>query len=189
MPSLRRRSCNRFPLPVRQGRGPTAARPPTPCRSLRPKSCVKRIKPQHPRLLLDAAGFDGLRKKIAADPPLWKWEQDLPRQANHCLKEKPPEHVMPDGLRLLDTSRRMVQHSYTLALAYRLHGDRRYLDHLWNDMETVAKFPDFNPRHFLDTAEMTHAGPSPMTGSTTGGRRGSGKRSARPSSAWGCGPA
>jgi hypothetical protein len=118
---------------------------------------VKRIKPRHPRLLLDADGFDGLRKKIAADPLLRKWEQDLHRQADHCLKEKPPEHVMPDGLRLLDTSRRMVQHSYTLALAYRLHGDRRYLDHLWNDMEAVAKFPDFNPRHFLDTAEMTHA--------------------------------
>ena len=64
---------------------------------------------------------------------------------------------MPDGLRLLDTSRRMVNHSYALALAYRLHGDHRYRDRLWKDMETVAKFPDFNPRHFLDTAEMTHA--------------------------------
>ena len=122
-----------------------------------PEELVKRIKPHHPRLLIDGAGFDGLRKKIAADPLLQKWDADLRRQADGCLKEKPPEHVMPDGLRLLDTSRRMLHHSYTLALAYRLHGDRKYFDRLWQDMETVAKFPDFNPRHFLDTAEMTHA--------------------------------
>jgi hypothetical protein len=122
-----------------------------------PEELVKRIKPQHPRLLLDAAGFDGLKKKIAADPVLQQWDADLRRQADRCLTEKPPEHVMPDGLRLLSTSRDMMHHSYLLALAYRLHGDRKYIDHLWQDMETVAKFPDFNPRHFLDTAEMTHA--------------------------------
>jgi hypothetical protein len=118
---------------------------------------VKRIKPHHPRLLIDDAGFDGLGKKIAADPVLLEWDADLRRQADRCLTEKLPEHVMPDGLRLLSTSRRMVQHSYVLALAYRLHGERRYFDRLWQDMEMVAKFPDFNPRHFLDTAEMTHA--------------------------------
>ncbi len=118
---------------------------------------VKRIKPRHPRLLIDDAGFDGLRSKIAADPVLQQWDADLCRQADRCLTEKPPEHVMPDGLRLLDTSRRMLHHSYTLAMAYRLHGDRRYFDRLWKDMDTIAKFPDFNPRHFLDTAEMTHA--------------------------------
>ncbi len=121
-----------------------------------PDELVKRIKPQHPRLLVDSAGFDGLRKKIAADPVLLQWDRQLLRDADQCLDDKPLEHVLPDGLRLLATSRNMVHHSYTLALAYRLHGDRRYLNRLRNDLETVARFPDFNPRHFLDTAEMTH---------------------------------
>ncbi len=88
---------------------------------------------------------------------LKQWDIALRRDADRCLTAKLPEHVMPDGLRLLDTSRRMVQHSYTLAMAYRLHGDRRYVDRLWQELQTVAGFPDFNPRHFLDTAEMTHA--------------------------------
>jgi hypothetical protein len=118
---------------------------------------ARRIKPQHPRLLTDAAGFEALRQRIAADPVLKQWDVKLRRDADRFLTAKLPEHVLPDGLRLLDTSRRMVQHSYTLALAYRLHGDRRYVDHLWQELQTVAKFPDFNPRHFLDTAEMTHA--------------------------------
>ena len=51
----------------------------------------------------------------------------------------------------------MVGRTYTLALMYRLHGDRRYVDRLWRDLDAVAAFPDFNPKHFLDTAEMTHA--------------------------------
>ena len=116
-----------------------------------------RIKRQHPRLLIDAAGFESLRKRIAADPVLKQWDVQLRHDAEKCLTAKLPEHVLPDGKRLLDTSRRMLQHSYTLAMAYRLHGDRRYLDRLWQELQTVAGFPDFNPRHFLDTAEMTHA--------------------------------
>ena len=51
----------------------------------------------------------------------------------------------------------MLDHSYTLAMAYRLHGDHRYVNRLWEELQAVTRFPDFNPRHFLDTAEMTHA--------------------------------
>ena len=107
--------------------------------------------------MIDAAGFDALRKKIATDPVLKQWDVQLRHDADRCLTAKLPEHVLPDGKRLLDTSRRMLQHSYALAMAYRLHGDRRYLDRLWQELQTVAAFPDFNPSHFLDTAEMTHA--------------------------------
>jgi hypothetical protein len=118
---------------------------------------IQQVKRQHPRLLIDEAGFEALRKRIATDPVLKRWDIELRREADRCLTAKLPEHVLPDGLRLLDTSRRTLQHSYTLAMVYRLHGDRRYLDRLWLELQTVAAFPDFNPRHFLDTAEMTHA--------------------------------
>jgi hypothetical protein len=73
------------------------------------------------------------------------------------MKAPLPKHVLPDGKRLLGTSRSVMDHAYTLGLMYRLHGDRRYADRLWQDLETVAAFSDFNPAHFLDTAEMTHA--------------------------------
>ena len=38
---------------------------------------VHRIKRQHPRLLIDAAGFDSLQKKIATDPVLKQWDIQL----------------------------------------------------------------------------------------------------------------
>jgi hypothetical protein len=116
------------------------------------------IKRQHPRLLIDAAGFESLRKRIATDPVLKQWDVALRHDANKCLTAKLPEHVLPDGLRLLDTSRRMLQHSYTLAMAYRLHGDQRYVDRLWQE-----------PMPW----------PSPTIGSTTNGATRSGQPFAR----------
>jgi hypothetical protein len=139
-------------------RAKAAETPPRPAITIpSAEELARAIKRQHPRLSTDAAGFEALRKKIATDPVLKQWDIQLQRDAKRCLTAKLPEHVLPDGLRLLDTSRRMLQHSYTLALAYRLRGDQRYVDRLWQELQTVAGFPDFNPRHFLDTAEMTHA--------------------------------
>ena len=40
---------------------------------------------------------------------------------------------------------------------YRLDGDQRYAERAWQELAAAANFPDWNPRHFLDTAEMTHA--------------------------------
>jgi hypothetical protein len=50
-----------------------------------------------------------------------------------------------------------VQRVYTLALLHRLDGDQRYAERAWQELAAAANFPDWNPRHFLDTAEMTHA--------------------------------
>ena len=51
----------------------------------------------------------------------------------------------------------MLHRVYTLALLYRLDGDQRYAERAWQELEAAAQFQDWNPRHFLDTAEMTHA--------------------------------
>jgi len=118
---------------------------------------IRKLKPQHPRLLIDQKGLDELRERIKADPTLRQWDEQLLRNAEQVLKAPMPEHVIPDGLRLLSTSRRVLEHTSTLALMCRLHGDKRFAERLWQELQAVAAFPDFNPRHFLDTAEMTHA--------------------------------
>jgi hypothetical protein len=115
------------------------------------------IKRQHPRLLIDAAGFEDLGRRVQSDAALREWNKEVRREADKLLAAPLPRHVLPDGKRLLSTSRSVMARTYTLALAYRLHGERRHADRLWEEMKTVAAFPDFNPRHFLDTAEMTHA--------------------------------
>ena len=46
---------------------------------------------------------------------------------------------------------------YVLGLLYRLEGKPAYAERAWQELDAAARFPDWNPRHFLDTAEMTHA--------------------------------
>jgi hypothetical protein len=122
-----------------------------------PKELIRKVKTGHPRLLIDQAGFAELRQRIETDAVLKEWDKSLRRDADKLLSAPLPQHVLPDGKRLLSTSRSVLGRSYTLALMYRLHGDPRYRDRLWKELQTVAAFPDFNPKHFLDTAEMTHA--------------------------------
>ncbi|MGB9606435.1 MAG: heparinase II/III domain-containing protein, partial [Bryobacteraceae bacterium] len=43
------------------------------------------------------------------------------------------------------------------ALLYRLDGKQEYLQRALRELRAAADFPDWNPSHFLDTAEMTHA--------------------------------
>jgi hypothetical protein len=57
----------------------------------------------------------------------------------------------------LSASRQVLDRVRTLALVSRFYGDRRYSNRAWQELEAAAAFPDWNPSHFLHTAEMTHA--------------------------------
>jgi hypothetical protein len=118
---------------------------------------LARLHREHPRLLATGADFARLKQRIAADPLLGRWHKALRERAERFLTEAPSRYEIPDGLRLLGTSRRVLDRVYTLALLYRLDKERKYADRAWQELQAAAGFPDWNPRHFLDTAEMTHA--------------------------------
>ena len=115
------------------------------------------LKKSHPRLLMDQKGFAQLRAEISANPTLKAHFEVLVKTANKILTSAPSKYEIPDGLRLLATSRKVRDRVQTLGLVYRMTGDRRYADRLWKELEVAMAFPDWNPRHFLDTAEMTGA--------------------------------
>jgi hypothetical protein len=120
-------------------------------------SVLARLHQAHPRLLATTEDFARLKQRIASDSLLQSWHAKLQAQAKGMLSASPSRYEIPDGLRLLATSRRVVNRVYTLALLYRLDGDQRYAERAWQELAAAAKFKDWNPRHFLDTAEMTHA--------------------------------
>jgi len=121
------------------------------------KEIIARLKPGHPRLLLDRAGFQALRLRSQKDPLLRRWRRDLHAEAARILGQSPSRYEIPDGLRLLSTSRRVLRRVSVLALMHWLEGDPRCAARAWRELDAAARFPDWNPRHFLDTAEMTHA--------------------------------
>ncbi len=85
-----------------------------------------------------------------------RWYDRLQKDAEKMLKDPPVVHRLI-GPRLLDQSRAALRRISTLAGLYRLDGDGRKADRARREMLEAAAFPDWNPSHFLDVAEMTNA--------------------------------
>lgn len=61
------------------------------------------------------------------------------------------------GIRLLHVARQAFKRISTWALLYQLQSDHRWADRAAAELENICGFSSWNPRHFLDTAEMTLA--------------------------------
>ncbi len=122
-----------------------------------PAHILATLRPGHPRLLLNAEGFARLKAGVATDPVLARWQPKLAARGKKLLTEPVSAYEIPDGKRLLATSRRVFDRVTTLAVLYRLDGDRQWADRAWAELAAAARFQDWNPPHFLDTAEMTAA--------------------------------
>ena len=97
-----------------------------------------------------------LKASSVDDPVLRKCWQDVQTDAERCL-QRPPLVYRKIGPRLLSVSRDCLGRIYALALAYRWTGDEKYAAKAKENLLQVCAFPDWNPSHFLDTAEMSHA--------------------------------
>lgn len=111
----------------------------------------------HPRLLVGQGGFDRVKQQIERDATCHAYYLSLRDEAEAILTQPVSRYVKPDGVRLLAVSEQVLWRVYTLALLYRLDGDERYRQRVWQELSAAAGFPDWNPAHFLDTAEMAHA--------------------------------
>ncbi|MFA6288656.1 MAG: heparinase II/III family protein [Opitutaceae bacterium] len=112
--------------------------------------------PNHPRLLADAAKFTALRAQIVGDPVSARIFEDL-RQRADALLVQPPLTYKKEGRRLLAVSREALARISILAMVNRLTDDPRYRDRAVVELRAVTAFKDWNPSHYLDTAEMTLA--------------------------------
>ncbi|MDI6448435.1 heparinase II/III domain-containing protein [Anaerobaca lacustris] len=110
----------------------------------------------HPRLMLKDKDLMLLKAAMVEDRALQKCWDDVRADAEACLK-RPPLVYEKVGPRLLSVSRDCLRRIYSLALAYRWTGDERYAAKARANLLEVCAFPDWNPSHFLDTAEMSHA--------------------------------
>lgn len=121
-----------------------------------PELSLASLRPAHPRLIALDSDIERARSLIRTDPRARAAYTLLQAQAGRILSEPPVEYKLI-GPRLLDKSRTALARIYTLAFLYRLDKDARYLDRAVAELRAAAAFKDWNPSHFLDTAEMTHA--------------------------------
>ena len=119
-------------------------------------SLIDGIKP-HPRLFADEAGFEDIKSRLAKDEVLAGCAAGVKKAADGFLDAKLPVRRITDGRRMLSISSDVLKQVTALAMAYRLFGDARHLEKAQAIMCAAAGFTDWNPSHFLDTAEMSMA--------------------------------
>ncbi|MFY0652287.1 MAG: heparinase II/III family protein [Cyclobacteriaceae bacterium] len=114
------------------------------------------LKQQHPRLI-STEKVEKIKQVIQEDElakQIWKSNLEI---AEGLLDEKPLIYDKPDGRRLLRVSRAALDRVRSLSLCYLVLDEKKYSERAWQELEAVASFSDWNPSHFLDCAEMTHA--------------------------------
>ncbi len=112
------------------------------------------LRPEHPRLIITNGAWNQLKLHRSHDPEL---EAILTRSVADArsLLAVPPVVYKKDGKRLLAVSREAMRRIEILSFSYRVTGESVFLERAKTEMLTVAAFADWNPPHFLDTAEMT----------------------------------
>lgn len=110
----------------------------------------------HPRLLLSDARLQELKTLSLTEDRLKKYASDVIAQADKDIFKSPIQHVLV-GSDMLDKSRECLLRVYDLAFAYRWTGNEKYLAAAESNLRVVCAFTDWDPPHFLDVAEMTHA--------------------------------
>lgn len=112
--------------------------------------------PEHPRLLVTAADWNKLPARMEADPRVKKIISATIARADLTF-EKPLLSYQREGRRILAVSREAIERVLDLSTAWKVTGDKKYLDRCRDEMLAISKFKDWNPDHHLDTAEMQTA--------------------------------
>ena len=110
----------------------------------------------HPRLVYSEDDFARLRREIKENKHKARWFEEL---LSYCdrIKDKPTlRYELRDGVRLLFVSWDLQNYSVALALAYKLTGDRKYLDYAWPHLKACAEMPDWNPSHHIDVGTLAY---------------------------------
>ena len=117
----------------------------------------QRFLSNHPRLLFTGAEETAVKQLIQNDPLAGELAEFLKAKAD-TLTITPQKPYLKDKYgNILWTSRAYVNRLGTLALAYRIYGERKYLDAANEALLWVCNYPDWDPSHYLDTAEMATA--------------------------------
>jgi len=118
------------------------------------KERLDKMPATHPRLFMRRPDALEVVSKNIDLKPEWRMIRDwIIRDADACIAKEPVKRVQ-QGMRMQgqhEVQRRVV----ALAAAYWFSKDTKYVDRARVEMLSAAAFSDWNPSHFLDTAEMT----------------------------------
>lgn len=115
------------------------------------------LKNDHPRLIIDSDLSTTIENILNTDPHAPRWYEHIKTEADGILTQAPSHYEIPDGRRLLGVSRQVKERVRTLMFIHLIEGGDQYVNRVWAEINAACQFKDWNPSHFLDTAEMAYA--------------------------------
>jgi len=104
---------------------------------------------KRPKLYTEPDTFDFIKQTMETDEDLKTKVNKMLALADEHLKEPVVQYTLWDGLRATFPNE-LNERCQNLSFAYRITGDAKYKDKLWENLEAASKFPDFNEQnHFL----------------------------------------
>lgn len=122
----------------------------------KPADILAGLRMEHPRLLITTNDLALLRAAAPINGETAAIEDRVIVAARTAL-DKPLLNYEKQGKRLLAVSREALRRIGLWSFAYRLRPEKAFADRAEKEMLNLAAFKDWNPSHFLDTAEMTAA--------------------------------
>ena len=113
------------------------------------------LRPSTPRLILTPENEAVLKAKLKSDPLVQRYYRYLQNDAVELLRKPPARHALV-GFRMPVAG--VTQKTLgILSAVYRIDRDPAVLARIDAELRAVCAFPDWNPRHFLDVAQMSVA--------------------------------
>lgn len=111
----------------------------------------------HPRLIMTKDKFASLKSHINDGSTTATLLEALRKEADDEYKKDLATYTLKEEYSLLEVSKSIQYRVAYLALAYNIFDDDKYAKRAYQELENACKFADWNPYHFLDTAEMCTA--------------------------------
>ena len=113
-------------------------------------------KTPHPRLLMTDTHLEQWKEKCSVNGSSYGKIHDyiIGRANTYLISYMAPLQYAVTGGRLLSVSRDALSRIWFCAYAWRMTGEKKYLDYVEKTMTEVCEFPDWHTDHFLDTGEM-----------------------------------
>lgn len=111
----------------------------------------------HPRLWFPKSAEAAVRGKIEKDPLASNLQAIVMTEAGKVLNARTCRYDIPDGKRLLAESRLALHNILHSAWAWRMTGEEKFRLRTIAELDAACALKDWNPSHFLDTAEMATA--------------------------------
>ncbi|MBE6414760.1 MAG: hypothetical protein E7035_09480, partial [Verrucomicrobiaceae bacterium] len=117
-----------------------------------------KIPQKHPRLFFKDSDIALIKANLEKNAILKAHHERILEIANNSLNAPKLKFKLDgSGKRILGISRAFLLRIAALSYAYKITGDEKYLKAAEKEMLNSASFKSWNPKHYLDTAEMALA--------------------------------